>query len=1065
MTSLAGQADTTAIRAFLVADVRGYSSFANQHGDEAAASLARSFLELSAKVLVENSGEIIATRGDEVVAAFDSPRRAILAAIELQRRLLGQTRDDPDHPLPVGMGLDMGEAVIAPDGYHGNAINVAARLSSVAAAGAVLATREIVHAAQALEGLRYDQRPPARLKGITDPVHHVRIIDTAEDTMRAYAALGRTEAAPSQTARRTRRQALTAGSGVLVAATIAAVVIALFPGQAARASLPADALGILNSSGRIMNVISLPSHPSKLAGGFGSEWVTSTSTNQVFRVDWKSRSVTPINGPWSQPEGIAVGAHAVWVANSGSDQVERINLQSNTVVSSISVPAGPYGIVVFDRSVYVSDLLAATVSRIDPARNGVIERFPTGPEPTGVAGGDGSLWVADEGAGNVLRLDPRTGHQVATPIRVGNGPTSLTFGDGATWVTNSLDGTISRIDAASEQVVTTPTGAGAGGVAVGKGTVWISNEYDGTVTQLSTRTGRVLRTVHVRSAPSSVDLASGLLWVAVDGFGAEAHRGGVLKVTGRMLDEFGAKGGKQPIDPGSAYSPFLWRLLIMTNDGLVGYRRAGGVEGTAFVPDLATSLPSPTDGGRTYTFQLRHGIRYSNGKRLLASDVRYALERAFKVGGGPTGYFQTLVGGNRCAAHPSTCSLRKGIETNNQTGQVVFHLVRPDPDFLYQLALPLADPLPRGTPVKLPIGHTVPATGPYKVASYHPIPVSGRGTGKLVLVRNPFFREWSGAAQPRGYPGRIVFALGLSEKAEFKAVETGRADVMWDQPTYGQFARMQSDYPGQTHQNATDETTFFALNTRVPPFTSRAVRQAVNFAVDRSQMTGPEPNTPLGGKITCQILPSNFLAYQRYCPYTWNPSPSGRWMAPDLVRAERLVAHSGMHGTPVTVFAPGWNGRNASSRVLVRTLRELGFPARIRTIGSFGGYYGHVQDSRTRTQAAQVSWAGDYPAPSNFLNLLFTCKSFVPRSPMTNVNMSEFCNKRIDRKIQEALKAQELNSGRAISDWAQVDHAIVNQAPWVPFQHPLEVDFVSRRVGDYQYNPQWGELLDQLWVR
>ena len=74
-------------------------------------------------------------------------------------------------------------------------------------------------------------------------------------------------------------------------------------------------------------------------------------------------------------------------------------------------------------------------------------------------------------------------------------------------------------------------------------------------------------------------------------------------------------------------------MLTMTNDGLVAFRKVGGVEGTQLVPDLAISLPTPTDRGTTYTFYLRPGIRYSNGKLVQPEDFRRAIERLFEVEG------------------------------------------------------------------------------------------------------------------------------------------------------------------------------------------------------------------------------------------------------------------------------------------------------------------------------------------------------------------------------------------------------------------------------------------------
>jgi len=88
-------------------------------------------------------------------------------------------------------------------------------------------------------------------------------------------------------------------------------------------------------------------------------------------------------------------------------------------------------------------------------------------------------------------------------------------------------------------------------------------------------------------------------------------------------------------DPQIDYTLQEWQLLILSHDGLVGFKRAAGTEGTKIVPDLATAVPKPTNGGKTYVFTLRKGIKFSNGKELKASDVKYTFERLFKIGQSP----------------------------------------------------------------------------------------------------------------------------------------------------------------------------------------------------------------------------------------------------------------------------------------------------------------------------------------------------------------------------------------------------------------------------------------------
>ena len=172
-------------------------------------------------------------------------------------------------------------------------------------------------------------------------------------------------------------------------------------------------------------------------------------------------------------------------------------------------------------------------------------------------------------------------------------------------------------------------------------------------------------------------------------------------------------------DPQVDYTLQEWQLLILTHDGLVGFRRAAGRAGTVIVPDLATAVPKPTNGGKTYTFILRSGIKFSNGKTVTPQDVKATFVRLFKIGDSPNAgaWYNVIVGGDACVKAPKTCDLSKGITIRGNT--VTFHLARSDPEFLDQLAVPFAFILPASTPDK---NLNIPpaGTGPYMWAEYAP---------------------------------------------------------------------------------------------------------------------------------------------------------------------------------------------------------------------------------------------------------------------------------------------------------------------------------------------------------
>ena len=278
--------------------------------------------------------------------------------------------------------------------------------------------------------------------------------------------------------------------------------------------------------------------------------------------------------------------------------------------------------------------------------------------------------------------------------------------------------------------------------------------------------------------------------------------------------------------------PAIWRA---TGDGLVALVEDSGA--AQLVPDLATAVPQPTDGGRTYTFHLRRGLRYSTGVPVLASDVRRELERLFGVGSDLAGSMAALRGAPACAQRPASCDLSAGVTTDDRAGTIVFHLSRPDPELLFKLASPAARPVPPGTPRTYLAARPVPSTGPYRVGAFEP----GR---RLLLVRNPRFHEWSRAAQPDGFPDRIEIAMDADPQARVQAVLAGRSDVALEVAS-ANLAPLRTGFASQLRLHAQPHTSFLNFNVRRSPFDDVRARQAVNLALDRAvaraAVRGPRP--------------------------------------------------------------------------------------------------------------------------------------------------------------------------------------------------------------------------------
>jgi class 3 adenylate cyclase len=255
------------VRTFLIADVRGYTNYTQTFGDVAAADLTRRFAEVAATTVTAYGGELVETRGDEILAVFNSTRSALRASVELQRAL--RSADDGREPLAlgVGVGLDSGEAVPHEGGYRGAALNLAARLCGIAAPGEILASQGVAHLAGRIDGLKVAPRRPVRLKGLDEPVRAVTI--TPEQPLPPLPALK-----SSGGTLRTTRNKRFAAIAVVTAMILATIVVTSLRGPQGLAAIAPDAAGVIDvASGEIIGEVPIEGRPGGLAIGLGAVWL------------------------------------------------------------------------------------------------------------------------------------------------------------------------------------------------------------------------------------------------------------------------------------------------------------------------------------------------------------------------------------------------------------------------------------------------------------------------------------------------------------------------------------------------------------------------------------------------------------------------------------------------------------------------------------------------------------------------------------------------------------------------------------------------------------------------
>ena len=295
-------------------------------------------------------------------------------------------------------------------------------------------------------------------------------------------------------------------------------------------------------------------------------------------------------------------------------------------------------------------------------------------------------------------------------------------------------------------------------------------------------------------------------------------------------------------------------------------------------------------------------------------------------------------------------------------------------------------------------------------------------------------------------------------------MQNGEANEVFDgdQIPSDDLAQLNSPkYASQVHVNTLTADWYFALNTRTPPFNNLKARQAINYAANRTAYVkiagGPSLAVP-----ACQILPPNYPSYVPYCPYTTGSQTV--WSGPNLAKAKQLVQQSGTAGMKVVVDGTNDQVGKALVEQMISDLDSIGYKASAQLLaGSI--QYPYVQNSTNSSKwnVAWSAWYQDYPAQSDFLNVLLGCGTIHPNSD-ASPNIAAYCDQATQTQINQAESEEAANPSGAAKLWTQIDHEDTNAAPWVDLYNPKQIDFLSSNVHGYKWNPQWYILIDQLWL-
>lgn len=478
-------------------------------------------------------------------------------------------------------------------------------------------------------------------------------------------------------------------------------------------------------------------------------------------------------------------------------------------------------------------------------------------------------------------------------------------------------------------------------------------------------------------------------------------------------------------DAALGYNLPAWQGLMNLYRGLMIY------DGNRAVPDMADGMPEISDDGTVYTFKIKEGITFHNGREVTAEDFKYSLERVLDpdLASWASYYLLSLEG----------AQARLDGEADNVSGiEVVddytlrFTLTSPDMTFMNILALPNNWVVPREVVEEHgeEFGSNAVGTGPFMLESY----TSGE---EAVFVKNPdFFHE----DQP--HIDRVIMRFGVEPSTALLRMERGELDMLWgDMIPPADFSRLINDpqYEEWLFQEPSMYTWWLGLNNQVEPLDNLAVRQALNLAIDReklAKLTGGKGN-PLWG-----IYPSTAPGYQEgYKPYEY-----------DIEAAKAKLEEAGMpDGFELELVIVDGPLSNTVAQAIQQDLAQIGVTVNIRKVSDTVSYDLMAEGE---TQSYLNSWYMIQPDPADLINNLYMCDA--------GSNFDYYCNPQMDELALQALAEQDRE--QRMEMYQEIERMLMEDAVHVPLFNNISYYMHNPRIKNFYSRSEYGPFLERIWV-
>ena len=469
------------------------------------------------------------------------------------------------------------------------------------------------------------------------------------------------------------------------------------------------------------------------------------------------------------------------------------------------------------------------------------------------------------------------------------------------------------------------------------------------------------------------------------------------------------------LDPAIGYDWQNWSMIKSLFDGMMDY-----VPGTTTLrPGLAESYALSEDG-LTYTFRLRPGVKFHNGREMTADDVKYSLDRVTNPAtqSPGAGFFGSIAGYD--AAGDAGLSGVKVIDPLT----VEITLSRPDATFLHVMALNFASVVPKEAVDaagddfgKQPVG-----TGAYKLAEW----TLGQ---RLVFEKNADY--WR-AGVP--YLDSVVFEVGQEPVVALLRLQNGEVDVPGDGIPPAKFQEVMAD-PAQAERVVVGgqlHTGYITLNVTTPPFDKVEVRKAVNMAINKDRIV-----QIINGRAVpaTQPLPPSMPGYTAgYAGYAY-----------DVEGAKALLAEAGVaDGFETDLYVMNTDPNPRIAQAIQQDLAAIGIKANIQSLAQANVIEAGGAGTAPMIWSGGMAWIADFPDPSNFYGPILGCAGAVEGG----WNWSKFCDAALDAKATEAdSMADPAKVADRMALWSDVYMGVMEQAPWVPVFNEERYTMKSPRMG------------------